>query len=140
LKEPQRIIMIGTGRIGQALMHFKQFQEDSIFIVAGFDIDSKKIDEKSSVPVYHMDLLEEFVSGNDIRLAVLAVPALVAVETFENLKRAGIKGVLNFTPVILKGNDAVHVRNINIEHELTNLVYFINNTEKPNKYTISNKK
>ena len=140
LKEPQKIIIIGAGRIGQALMHFKQFQEDSISIIAGFDVDGKKINESGTVPVYHTDHLDKFVSENEVKLAVLAVPALVAVEAFEIIKKAGIKGVLNFTPVILKGNEHMHVRNINIEHELTNLVYFVNNSVKTNKLSINDKK
>ena len=42
------------------------------------------------------------------------------------LQEVGIEGILNFTPVKVKSNNELTVNNINIEHELANLIYFVN--------------
>lgn len=128
--EEQKVVIIGAGRIGEALMKYKGFQRDGIKIIAGFDIDSKKINEKSEIPVYHIDLLSEFVKTNHIRVAILAVTELVAQQTLQIVEEAGIEGILNFTPVRLKSENNVAINSINIEHELANLLYFVNRYNK----------
>ena len=124
--ELQKVILIGVGRIGQALLHYKGFENDGISIVAGFDTDPIVINEKAEVPVFPIDKLKEFVKKHKIRIAVMAVPELMAMPTFEVLVEAGIKGILNFTPTKIKNSHGVIINHMNIEHELANLIYFVN--------------
>ena len=63
----------------------------------------------------------------------MAVPDIAAQQTLEILKRANIKGILNFTPVKFKSTDDITVNNFNIENELVNLIYFVNNYKKNGK-------
>ncbi|MGB9747620.1 MAG: redox-sensing transcriptional repressor Rex [Bacteroidales bacterium] len=124
--EPQRVIIVGAGRIGQALMHYSGFRSSGIEIIAGFDIDSARQNPAAEIPVLPMELLEDFIREQKVRTAVLAVPESSALACFDRLVRAGIRGVLNFTPHKLKGDAGTVVSNINIEHELTNLIYLVN--------------
>lgn len=124
--EPQRVVIIGAGRIGQALMHYSGFKSSGIEIVAAFDIDPARQNPAAEIPVLPMDLLEDYVREQQVRVAVLAVSEPSALACFDRLIRAGIKGVLNFTPLKLKGDAQIVVSNINIEHELTNLLYLVN--------------
>ncbi len=124
--ELQKVILVGVGRIGQALLHYKGFENDGINIVAGFDTNPLIINEKAEVPVYSIDNLKEFVKKQKIKIAVMAVPELMALPTFEILKEAGIKGILNFTPTKIKNSSGIIINHMNIEHELANLIYFAN--------------
>jgi redox-sensing transcriptional repressor len=124
--EIQKVILVGVGRIGQALIHYKGFQNDGIRIIAGFDIDPKMINEKAEVPVYQVDKLSDFVKKQKIKIAIMAVPELMALPTFEMLKTADIKGILNFTPAKIKSSSGIIINHMNIEHELANLIYFVN--------------
>ena len=49
-----------------------------------------------------IDQLIPFVRRGEILLGVLTVPAVAAQRTAEEMVRAGIKGIWNFTPVKLE--------------------------------------
>jgi len=134
----QKVIIVGVGRIGEALMSYKGFQKDGIRIVAGFDIDVRKINKGGAIPVLPIGELPEFVKNNGIKVAIMAVPDPAAQQTLEILKTSDIEGILNFTPVKFKSTDRLTINNFNIENELINLIYFVNKHKKE-QTTISNK-
>jgi redox-sensing transcriptional repressor len=121
-----KIIVVGSGRIGQALVNYPGFTLDKIFISAVFDTDPEKISETAPIPVLPMTKLQDYVHRNKIELAILAVPESSAQSCFELLITSGIKGVLNFTSFNFKSNGIV-TNNINIGHELENLIFSITN-------------
>lgn len=128
--EIQKVIIVGIGRIGEALLNYNGFHKDGIRISAGFDIDSKKFNADARIPVRSIEELPGYVHENNIKVAIIAVPDMAAQQTLELLKAAGIKGVLNFTPVKFKSTDDMIINNFNIEHELVNLIYFVNRYQK----------
>jgi len=121
-----KIVIIGAGRIGQALLHFPGFMKDGIQIAAVFDNDPEKIEEASVIPVYHVKYLPEILRKNNIKLAILAVPENAALACMEVLESSGVKGVLNFTSLNLK-SEKIKVNNVNIGNELENLIFSITN-------------
>ena len=125
--EIQKVVLVGVGRIGEALFKYNGFQNEGIRILAGFDIDTRKLNDKAPVPVYPIDQLSSFIIKNNIKIAIMAVPDLAAQQTVELLKNAGIKGILNFSSVKLKSSPEIQIRQINIEHELENLIYQVKN-------------
>jgi redox-sensing transcriptional repressor len=135
--ELQKVIIIGVGRIGEALMNYKGFANDGIHILAGFDTDLAKMGSHYEVPVFPMEKMQAYIKENEIKIAIMAVPELVAQHTFELLKDAGIRGILNFTPLKIKSTKSVVVNQVNIEHELANLIYFVNNESKMHKSNLS---
>jgi len=128
-EEVQNIIIVGVGRIGEALMQYNGFRSGDVHIVAGFDIDTRKINKEAEIPVFPMEDLPEYVRVHDLRIAVMSVPEPVALHTFDLLRSAGIRGILNFTPVKIKSSPTLAVTHINIEHELRNLLYFVKQKE-----------
>jgi redox-sensing transcriptional repressor len=124
--EMQKVILVGCGRIGQALLHYKGFENDGISIIAGFDTDPSVLTERAELPVYAIDKIRDFVKKQKINIAIMAVPELMALPTFEILKEAGIKGILNFTPAKIKNSPGIIINHMNIGHELANLIYFVN--------------
>lgn len=127
--EPQNIIIVGCGRIGRALMHYNGFEPDGIRIIAGFDTDPLVYSENvHPVPIYPMSRLEEVVSSHQVDVAILTVPESATSDSFQRLMNAGIKGVLNFSPITLKpvadaeGLKPV-IHNVNIALELEQIFY-----------------
>jgi len=131
--ETQKVVVVGTGRVGQALIHYSGLKNAGIEIIAGFDSDPAKVDIHSEVPVFPVDRLKDFIITNEIQVAIISVPETVALEIFGLLCDAGIKGILNFTPVKMKGTEEVVVVHINIDYELTNLIYMVNHQYINNK-------
>ncbi len=122
----QEFIMVGVGNIGRALLDYGGFEKSGIRIAAGFDIDPAKFTEDGKPAVLPLEQLVDFVRTRDISLAIMAVPDYAAQQVLELLVSAGIRGVLNFTPICLKAPNGCVVNNINLETELENLIYFVN--------------
>ncbi|MBD3419733.1 MAG: redox-sensing transcriptional repressor Rex [Chitinivibrionales bacterium] len=128
-----QVIIIGVGKIGRALMEYGEFKKGGLQIVAGFDIDPEKLDGDAEVPILPFHELTAFVKVHKIKIGIIAVPYLAARQAFDALVEAGIEGILNFAPVQLKSQDSVHVSNVNLQIELENLIYFVNQQRKKQK-------
>ncbi len=128
--ETQKVILVGAGNLGSALIKYKNFEKEGIKIEAAFDIDPAKHTAKFPIPVFPIDKMESYIKENQIKAAILAVPDIAAQQTFDLLIKAGIKGVLNFAPITLKSPEDRFVSNVNLAVELENLLYFVHALEK----------
>ena len=129
----QKVIIVGAGNIGTALMKYKGFEKEGMKIMACFDTDSTKFNRQAPIPVLPIEELEGFVQGNNIRIGIIAVPEMAAPQVLDLMLEAGIKGILNFAPIRLKGTEDCVINNINIELELENVIYYVNALEKAGK-------
>ena len=121
----QPVILIGVGNLGLSLLSYRGFEKEGFEIVAAFDADpERKRDKQIKQPIYEMSELPVFVKGQNIKMAILTVPAAVAQEVANHLVKAGIVGILNFAPIVLTVSEEVMVNNVNLAIELENLSYF----------------
>lgn len=127
--KPQEFVLVGVGNIGRALLHYKGFEKSGIQILVAFDIDPTKVDTDSAVPILPMERFREFVAEKGIKLGIIAVPDFAAQQLMELMVSCGIKGILNFAPIRLRGADGIVINNINLETELENVIYFVNANE-----------
>lgn len=124
------IVLIGMGNLGQALSKYSRFVQRSMNIVATFDIDPTKHKTKSDLPVYTMSRLKEIIDRFKVRVAILAVPEISAQEVTDELVRLGIKGIINFAPVLLRVSPDIVVNNVNLCDELESVIYYVHNQQK----------
>jgi redox-sensing transcriptional repressor len=130
-ESPHRVVLAGCGRIGRALMEYKEFAKDGIEIIAGFDIDPESVRSASRVPVHPISQMVEFVRANGIKIGIITVPDSAAAQVMDMMLEGGIRGVLNFAPVDLKATQGCSciVQNVNIGLEIENLLYLVNHME-----------
>jgi len=128
--ELHRVIIVGAGKLGTALLKYKGFEKEGIKISACFDIDPSKYNSTQEVPVLALDELGAFVKKNNIKIGIIAVPDIAAQHAADAMIAAGIKGILNFAPMRLRDVEGCVVNNVNLEVELENLIYFVNVQEK----------
>ena len=91
-------ILVGAGKLGQALMGYSGFEEYGLNILAAFDHNPKKIDENAKHPIYHIDQLESFCKTNKVLMGIITVPGESAQEVCDRLIKCGIKAVWTFAP------------------------------------------
>jgi len=121
----QPVILVGVGNLGLALLSYRGFEKEGFEIIAAFDADPRrKRDKKTNQAIFGMDELPEFIAKQNIKMAILSVPAAVAQEVANQLIQAGIVGILNFAPIVLSVPEEVMVNNVNLAIELENLSYF----------------
>lgn len=128
--ELQKVVIVGAGNIGNALLRYKGFESGGIKVIAAFDIDTSKYQGVTDVPVLPLEDFRSFVQEHDVKIGILAVPESAAHHVSEIMISAGIQGILNFAPIQLRAVDDVVIGNINLEVELENLIYFVNAKDK----------
>jgi redox-sensing transcriptional repressor len=103
-----KVIIVGAGRIGQALSNYKLFNDRNITVTALFDIKSELVGTEigkpgRKKPILHIERLESYLRENpDVKIALLTVPEEAAQETMDKLIGHGVRGIVNFAPKILK--------------------------------------
>jgi redox-sensing transcriptional repressor len=122
----QRIILVGAGNLGSALVGYPGLKEHRFNLVAVFDNNYGKIGR----PLWNLEILDvvripEVNAKLHARIAILAVPAGAAQNVAETLVGAGIHAILNFAPVLLRVPDYVFVRNVSFLQELAVLSYHL---------------
>jgi redox-sensing transcriptional repressor len=121
----QPVILVGAGPLGLALLSYRGFEKEGFEIVAAFDTEpGRKREKEIKQPICGMDGLPSFVKKQNVKMAILTVPAAAAQEVANRLVQAGITGVLNFSPIVLSVPEKVMVNNVNLAIELENLSYF----------------
>lgn len=126
--EVTNVVLIGVGNLGTALLRYNFYRSHNTKIVAGFDQDASKIgSDVDGIPVYSMNRLKEVIGLHNVEVAILTVPVNVAQSTADFLVKAGIRGILNFTPARLTAPAHVRVHNIDLTIELQTLIYFLKN-------------
>ena len=102
------VFIIGAGKLGRALENYKLFRARNIYVKAFFDIKEEIIGQsirikENDIPIFHIQNIVGFVKQNpSIKVALLTVPEYSAQETFDKVVESGIKGIVNYTPRILK--------------------------------------
>jgi len=125
----QKIIIVGCGKLGQALKNHNGFPRVGIRVVAAFDSDPEVLDSEAPIPILHVKTIREFIEENQIRVAALTIPEPAAQGMVDTLKKTCVKGVINFAPVSLKSSQDFLIHNMNIEQEIENLFYNIHFAE-----------
>lgn len=120
--------IVGLGRLGKALLNYKQFLSGEYKVIAGFDSDINTLEMiKTTVNLYPSYRIEEMVRELGIELAVVAVPSQAAQNVADKLIAGGIKGIINFAQVIVKSQShKVLVRNMDLYSELRILSAILN--------------
>lgn len=94
-------VLIGAGKLGQALLDYKGFDEFGLNILAAFDARPKMEKTESGKPVYHISQLSQFCRTNKVLMGIITVPGEAAQEVADQLIAGGIKAIWNFAPVRL---------------------------------------
>ncbi len=126
-------ILVGAGKLGQALLGYSGFSAYGLNILAAFDTeipDSQPVDDK---PIYHIDQMEGFCRSNKVLMGIITVPMKYAQEVCNKLIACGIKAVWNFAPTHLDVPNGILVQNENMATSLAVLSMHLQAQMKDNK-------
>jgi redox-sensing transcriptional repressor len=121
-----RVILLGVGSLGDALLRYRGFERLGFQLVAAFDASPDKIGrETGGLVVSDISELEAKIAQVRPELAILAVPAEQALEMSARLVAAGVTGILNFAPITLQFTGGVAVVNVDLASELQRLAFSV---------------
>jgi redox-sensing transcriptional repressor len=119
LEQRRRVCVVGLGRLGSAYLNFSAFEPGEFELIAGFDTNVNRVEIlRSPAPLYPAYKMAEVIRRFSVEIALLCVPEDAAQGAAERLAAAGIRGILNFAPVILALPPEVAVRNVSVGDEL----------------------
>jgi redox-sensing transcriptional repressor len=128
LKRTHRVVLVGAGKMGGALLHYRGFRQHGFDVAAIYDKDPRKIGARSNgLVVRDIKLLEADLKKEPTDIAILVTPAEAAQEVADRLVRAGVKAILNFAPVPLTVPSDVAVQSVNMALELETLSFALTN-------------
>jgi redox-sensing transcriptional repressor len=120
-----RTVLVGVGNLGSAVMAYNGFGRYGLDIVAAFDKDPKKIGKKKgNVAVEDISRIST-IRKRKVDLGIIAVPAGEAQAVADELVKAGVKGILNFSPRRIVVAKKVKVISIDIAMDLARLPYYL---------------
>ena len=121
--EKHRCCIVGLGKLGEALLESSVFKGSDFELVAGFDTNFNKIEiMKSEIPLFATLDLERKIRSLKIEYAILAVPDEKAQFMADRLVSYGVKGIVNYTNVVLTVPKDVRVEHVNTVVVLTGMV------------------
>lgn len=130
LERRWRVALVGAGRIGSALLGYRDLRERGFEVVAAFDVDPQKVDTVvDGVRISPMDRLEEVVAERDVEMGIVATPPGAAQEVADRLAETGVRALLNFAPVKLDVSDGVVVRSMDVALEMEGLSFALSHDE-----------
>lgn len=120
------VAMVGAGNLGRALLGYKGFSRQGFRIVAVFDVDPAAIGGSiEGVRVHSLDDLEKVIEEQQIKIAMIVVPAVAAQQVADRLAAAGIEGILNFAPVTINLPPGVSSVGVDLAVELEQLTFSV---------------
>ena len=111
-------VLVGAGKLGQALLGYSGFDDYGLNILAAFDIsvqNPQTVDGKAYLP---MEDLKDFCYDNKILMGIITVPAASAQQVCDKMIDSGIKAIWNFAPVHLDVPEHILVQNENMATSL----------------------
>ena len=136
IDRPWRAVLVGVGNLGRALLKYHGFRAQGFAIVGLFDSDAAKVgQEVEGLKVEPIAALSERVAALGAELGVLTVPAEAAHAVAEALTTAGVRGILNFAPVVLKLPRRVRLVTVDLAIQLEQLAFQVQHGDTANGRT-----
>jgi redox-sensing transcriptional repressor len=120
------VILVGVGNLARALLRYQGFRQQGFRIEALFDSDPEKLGQTvDGLAIEPLDRLPEAVAATRAEIGILTVPSEAAQPVADRLIGAGIRGILNFAPVVLRLPAGVSQVTVDLTVQLEQLAFLI---------------
>lgn len=111
-------VIVGAGKLGQALMNYNGFEND-INILIAFDTNEKICDNRK---IFYISKMEDLIKRMNIHIGIITVPQNAAQEVCNKMIECGIKAIWNFAPIELKVPKNIAIKNEDLSASLSILL------------------
>lgn len=126
LNRQWRMALVGTGRLGRAILGYEGFSPQGFRIVHAFDSDPDMVgSEVGGLTVHSTQDIEKQLTEDPVDIGIVAVPAETAQSVIDRLVQCGIRAILNYTPVTAHVPDNVQMKRIDPVLSLQGMTYHL---------------
>jgi len=124
LQQSWNVALVGAGKLGSALSSYRDFEARGFRIRAVFDSDPAKVGQAwGELTVRPDEEMDAILRGEEIDIAIVAVPADAAQGVVDRIVKSGVRAILNFAPIRLRVPTSVTLRNVDVTLELEGLSF-----------------
>lgn len=128
LNEHWNVVVIGVGRLGNAILSYPGFTPDGFHIVAALDSNPALIGQEiEGITVRPVQDLHKVVEAQNITIAVVAVPSRFTQQVIDDLVECGVRAILNYSPTSPQVPREVRIRNIDPVLSLQSMTFYLTN-------------
>jgi redox-sensing transcriptional repressor len=121
-----RIALAGVGNLARALLRYRGFRDQGFRIVALFDSDPAKVGQVvDGLAIHPPERMTSVIAATGAELGVLSVPSEAAQRVADDLVAAGVQGILNFAPVVLRLPPTVRLVSVDLTVQLEQLAFLV---------------
>ena len=126
LDQAWNVAIVGVGRLGRSIISYPGFEPEGFRVVCAFDVDQQIVGQlEGGLTIHDFSNFKEVAERENVKIAIVAVPATVAQEVIDRLIAAGIKAVLNYAPKSAITPGDVRIRNVDPVVALQSMTYYL---------------
>jgi redox-sensing transcriptional repressor len=126
LNRQWRMALIGTGRLGRAILGYEGFGPQGFRIVEAFDSAPEMVGKDiGGLTVHNTVDLEKVLAESPIDVGVVAVPAETAQDVIDRLVKCGVTAILNYAPIAAHVPRGVQIKRIDPVLSLQGMTYYL---------------
>jgi redox-sensing transcriptional repressor len=126
LNRQWRMVVVGIGRLGRAILGYQGFSPQGFRIVEAFDSDAGMIGKRvDGVLIHNTARLEDVLKDIKVDIGIVAVPADTAQDVIDALVRSGVRAILNYAPIAAQVPKDVQIRRVDPVLALQGMTYYL---------------
>jgi redox-sensing transcriptional repressor len=130
-EENVRIVLVGAGNLGRAILNYKMLNKFGFIIENVFDNDKEIIGKKiSEKEIMDISLMKAIIKDKSLKVAILAVSTNSAQYVANLLVDSGIKVIINYTSMPVKVPSNIIVQAADPIEILLHTLYYLSRTGK----------
>jgi redox-sensing transcriptional repressor len=121
-----RMVLVGVGQLGRAVLSYGGFAPQGFDIVEAFDADPGVVGcEIGHLVVKPVTQMREMLAGQHIDVGIVATPAASAQQVIDALVECGVRAILNYAPIAPHVPKHVHVKDIDPVLSLQSMTFYL---------------
>ena len=126
LNRQWRMVLVGVGRLGRAILGYEGFVPQGFRIVEAFDSDPRIIRSSiNGLTIKNTRDLEPALRSHPVDVGIVAVPAETAQDVIDSLVRCGVRAILNYAPIAAHVPRGVNIKRIDPVLALQGMTYYL---------------
>ncbi len=121
-----RVVVVGVGRLGQAIVEYGGFEPQGFGIMGAFDASEELVGQRiGEVEIQHISRLRPFLDENRVDIGVVAVPAQAAQVVVDEMVAGGVRAILNYAPTSAHVPESVSIRHIDPVLAMQSMTFYL---------------
>jgi redox-sensing transcriptional repressor len=127
-----RMVVVGVGQLGRAVLSYAGFAPQGFYIVGAFDVDGGVVGQCiGDLTVKPVEQMQEVLAGEHVDIGIVATPASSAQRVIDALVECGVRAILNYAPIAAHVPPQVRVKDIDPVLSLQSMTFYLKDAATP---------